>query len=207
MLRSISLLFIFYLSIYSSCSKRVNCKDIVYSFETNIRAYPDIDSININDTIWIKFNELTTFKDDQTGQNVDFSNASNLGFGLTFDKFVGGSISNPGTISAVSEFSTILIYGTELTSLLPDRIKSFSFLEETGRYKFKIGIVAKKEGVFSVSISNAANVYRKNEKCDKAGFSITFANTNQHLYFYEQNRPGYTPSEYERTHMYCFKVK
>ena len=207
-IQKVATIFLIYLiSINSTCKRRIDCSQKIYSFSVPARAYQDRDSININDTIWIEFNELTTFKDDQTGQNVDFSNAANLGFGLTFDKFVGGSITNPGTVGAVSDFSSILIYGTELTSLLPDRIKSFGFLEEAGRYKFKIGLVAKKEGFFSVSISNAANVYRRNDGCSKAGFSITFANTNQHLYFYEQNRPGYTPSEYERTHMYCFKVK
>ena len=207
-MQNVTIIILIYLvSISSTCKRRIDCTQQVYSFSTTARAYQDRDSININDTIWVEFNEPTTFMDDQTGQNINFSNAANLGFGLTFDKFVGGSISNPGTIAAVSNFSTILIYGTELTSLLPDRIKSYGFLEETGRYKFKIGIVTKQKGVFSISISNAANVYRRNDGCPKAGFSITFANTNQHMYYYEQNRPGYTPSQYEQTHMYCFKVK
>ena len=194
-------------SIGFSCDRRITCNQTIYTFATNMVAYPDLDSINLNDTIWVEYNQSTTFIDLQTGLNIDYRYAENFGIGLTFDKFIGGSVSNPGTIPAVSAFSTVLAQGFELSSLQPNRIKSFNFLEEGGRYKFKIAIIVKDTGIFSVSISNAANVYRKNDKCTKAGFEITFANTNQHLYFYEQNRPGYTPSQYERTHMYCFKVK
>lgn len=199
--------FIYITTICSTCKKRIDCSQKDFSFAATTSAYQDLDSININDTIWIELDHPTIFRDVQSGVYVEFSNAVNLGFGLTFDKFIGGSINNPGTTPAVSGFSTILFRGTELISLQPDRIKSFNFLEEAGRYKFKIGVVPKTTGIFSVSVSNAANVYRRNDGCTKAGFSITFANTNQHLYFYEQNRPGYTPSQYERTHMYCFKVK
>jgi hypothetical protein len=200
-------LFIYLTTISSTCKKRIDCSQKNYSFAPVTKAYQDIDSINVNDTIWIELDESTTFRDVQSGLYVDYSNAVNLGFGLTFDKFIGGSISNPGTTPAVSGFSTMLFQGTELTSLQPDRIKSFNFLEESGRYKFKIAVVARTTGIFAIAISNAANVYRRNDGCTKAGFQITFSNTNQHLYFYEQNRPGYTPSVYEQTHMYCFKVK
>jgi hypothetical protein len=199
--------FIYLITISSTCKKRINCSAKNYSFPANAKAYEDLDSIIINDTIWIEFDHSVIFRDTLSGQNIEYSNAANLGFGLTFDKFVGGSVSNPGTIPAVSSFSILLLHGTALNSLQPDRIKSFNFLELNGRYIFKIGIVAKEVGVFSVSISNAANVYRRNTECEKASFNITYSNTNQHLYFYEQNRPGYTPSQYEMTHMYCFKVK
>ena len=200
-------LFIYLATISSTCKKQTDCSQKNYSFVAVAKAYQDLDSINVNDTIWIELDQPTTFKDVQTGLDVDYSNAVNFGFGLGFDKFIGGSISNPGSTPAVSGFSTILFQGTELTSLQPDRIKSFNFLEEAGRYKFKIAVVARTTGIFAIAISNAANVYRGNNNCIKAAFEITYSNTNQHLYFYEQNRPGYVPSQYERTHMYCFKVK
>ena len=208
MLRIIILFFISYLSIYSSCSKRVNCKDIVYSFETNITAYPDLDSLNINDTIWLDFSCSTRLRDVITGTWIDYSDAENFGTAINFHEFKGGSFSDPGVIAAVSAFEYKLIYGVFLPdNHLPEQNRDYKFMEVGNEYRFKLAIIPKRKGNFSVSPGNAANVYTKQNKCDKAGFSITFANTNQHLYLYEQNRPGYTPSEYERTHMYCFKVK
>lgn len=195
------------IAISATCRKNPDCVKETYSFTTEAKAYLDPDSININDTIWLEFDQPTVFRDNISGMSIDYSNAANLGFGVGFDKFIGGSISYPGTIPAVSSFSVMVISGTELTSLQPDRIKSYNFSEIGGRYKFKIAIIARNTGIFAIAISNAANVYKRNNVCSKASFTIVFANTNQHLYFYEQNRPGYIPSGYEQTHMYCFKVK
>lgn len=208
MIRSIFLIIIFCLYISSSCNKRINCKDIIYSFETSIKAYPDLDSLNINDTIWIEFFCPTRLVDVYSGQTVDYSGAENFGTAIGIFEFTGGSISNPGGIGAVDAFEYKLVYGVFIPdSHLPNENKDYEFAEIGNEYRFKLGIIPKRRGIFTFSPGDAANVYTKKNKCDKAGFSITFANTNQHLYFYEQNRPGYTPSDYERTHMYCFKVK
>jgi hypothetical protein len=101
-----------------------------------------------------------------------------------------------------------LVYGVFVPDdFLPNQNRDYLFIEANSEYKFKLGIIPKRVGVFTFSPSNSGTVRRANDNCSKAVFNITFANTNQHLYVYEQNRPGYTPSEYERTHMYCFKVK
>lgn len=179
-----------------------------YSFATNIKAYPDIDSISINDTVWLEFLSPTRLTDIATGAMIDYSSATNLSTSINFDEFTGGSISNPGAIPAVDAFEYKLIYGIFVPDdFLPERNRDYRFIETNNEFKFKLGIIPKRVGVFSLAPSNSATVRRANDNCSEAGFSITFATTNQHLYFYEQNRPGYTPSEYERTHMYCFKVK
>jgi len=208
MLRIIILFFISYVSIYSSCNKRINCNLLIYSFEANSKVFPDADSININDTIWLDFSCPTQLVDNISGKTIDYRDAENLGTDISFLEFTGGSLLNPGGIAAVDAFEFKLIYGIFVPdNHLPDQNKDYKFIEIGNEYRFKLGIIPKRSGIFTFSPGNAANVYTKQNKCDKASFSITFTNTDQHLYFYEQNRPGYTPSEYERTHMYCFKVK
>jgi len=54
-------------------------------------------------------------------------------------------------------------------------------------------------------VSNASNIYRKNDNCTKANFGINFTATNQHLYFNEIVLPGVTlPAG---GGIYLFKVK
>jgi len=208
MLRKFILAGIWFLSVYSSCNKSIFCNQATYSFSTNIRAYPSLDSININDTIWLEFICPVRLTDIASGNSIDYSGAANLGTAVDFLRFTGGSVSNPGVIAAANNFDYNLVTGVFVPDpLLPDQNKDYRFIESGNEYKFKLGIIPKQQGIFAIAVSDAANVYRHSDGCTKAGFSITFANTNQHLYFYEQNRPGYIPSQYEQTHMYCFKVK
>ena len=194
-------------SIYATCNRRLDCFGAKYSFSVNVKAYPNNDSIRIGDTIWIELNEPVSLTDHTSGNNINYSGAENLGMGITIDEFVGGSVNEPGTVPAATKFYFQLEMGSPIQNTLVERVRSFNFSETQGNYRFKVGIVPKQKGIYGVAISNAANVYRNNDKCTKANFNIIFANTNQHLYFYESNRPGYTISEYEKTHLYCFKVK
>jgi len=202
------LLLVYFLTIQSHCSKKLNCSETIYSFEIHSKAFPDSDSILINDTIWIEVACSTLLLDKFSQNTIDYSGAENLGTVIRCHKFTGGDFLNPGVIGAVDDFYFALIYGSVVqSSINPSTNREFLFNEANNNYRFKVGVVPKKTGIFSIAVLDAANVYTGKNKCDKAGFSITFTNTNQHVYFYEQNRPGYTPSEYERTHIYCFKVK
>jgi hypothetical protein len=208
MLRYLIIVIIYFSSVYSSCRKGIGCKEIIYSFSTNIRAYPDNDSINVNDTIWIEFSSPSQLNDINSGASINFSGAANLGTSIDFLKFTGGSISNPGVIPAANDFNYNLVTGIFISDpFQPEKNRDYKFIQLGDEYKFKLGIIPKQIGVFAIGVSDAPGIYRINDNCTKAGFQITFSNTNQHLYFYEQNRFGYTPSVYEQTHMYCFKVK
>src|SRR5689334_11622357 len=74
--------------IYAQCNKRLDCANTVYSFEMGIKAYPDKDSINVGDTIWLEVNEPTTLKDVFSGKMIDYSGAVNLGSFVSFSKLV-----------------------------------------------------------------------------------------------------------------------
>jgi len=199
-------LFISYLGIWASCNKNFDCRGSIYSFETFYKASLYADSVRINDTIWIELNASTHFKDLTSNRTVDYSGAANFGTVISYLEFTGGDVQSPGVIPAANNFENILIKGSSVKPIDPEQLRDFLFKEENEMYKFKVGILPKKKGTFAIAPSNAGSVYQKNDKCTKADFSLTFKDTNQHLYLYEQNRPGYVPSEYEHTHMYCFKV-
>lgn len=204
----ITLIGLYLIIIFNSCGKNGSgCASTTYNFQTGVKAYPDRDSIHVGDTIWFESNIPTSLNDISTKQLIDYSGAGNLGTVISLDKFTGGSISDPGTKSAANEFNYVLLKGIDVqNNILPDRIKEYLFSEVGNQYFFKIGIIPKKVGTYIFGIDNPKNVYRNSNKCTKATYFINFENTNQHLYLYQKNRPGYTIEGLELTNAYCFKV-
>lgn len=201
------LFFISMASIFSTCKKGgLGCGNAVYNFKIGVRAYPDKDSIRIGDTIWFELNTPTSFEDITSGKLINYGGAANLGSAISVVKFVGGSISDPGAVYSANSFNYILVTGSQVNNPFVEGIRDYLFLESNNQYKFKLAIIPQQLGIFSLGLSNAANVYRHSDKCTKAGFEIDFENTNQHLYFLQNNRPGYVISGSELTSIYCFKV-
>lgn len=187
--------------IFQKCTCTKNgCFNELYSFEIFVKAYPDQDSIFINDTIWFEINESVMLKDMISNRTINFDKAANLGSAVAFGQLLGNSQEK----DAVSDFNFVLVSGTETNSVNAARFKEYLFKEEQGRYLFRLGLVPKKSGVFRMGFSNAANVYRKDDNCTKANFKILFKETNQHLYFNDNNYNITTPLP---SNMYCFKVK
>ena len=182
--------FIALISIYAQCNKpRLDCASTKYSFELGIKAYPDKESINVGDTIWLEINELTILKDGFTGQMISYSGAANLGSFVGFSKLID---SVPKWIDAAADFSFKLIKGQAISNPRVELGREYNFIEEASRYKFLLGVIPKQKGVYSLVFSNASNVYRTTDKCTKAAFSINFKNTSQHYYlspFYTGGAP------------------
>lgn len=193
------------MGIYATCNKRYDCKQTSYSFEALYKAYPNRDSLKINDTIWLELNTSVQLKDLMSNILVDYSGAANFGTAISILELVRGE-NDPAPVPSANKFSFVVVQGAALKSIKQDQIREFQFEEKDGAYQFKLGIVPQEKGLFAFGLGNSANVYRKNDKCTKATFNLTFKDTDQHLYLYEQSRPGYAISEYERQHMYCFKV-
>ncbi|MES1216941.1 MAG: hypothetical protein ABUT20_15605 [Bacteroidota bacterium] len=198
-LKMTTILLLVYLgSIGSRCSK--TCTQHEYSFVINAKAFPDMDSIFINDTIWIELNEPTLLKDLQTGTYVNYSSAKNLSTAISFHELLGsGQFRN-----AAMDFESKLIQGIQVSNTNTSLLKEFQFLELNSNYIFKLGIVPKARGIYRIGLSNASNVFRRNDECSKATFTINFKETNQHLYFNEWNSGVIVPLP---NGGYCFKVK
>ncbi len=170
-------------SVFMTCNKiGLGCANSTYSFEIDARVYPDNDTVTIGDTIWIEINSSDTFTDQKTNEQVDFSNANNLGTDMGFDKLVNSSpIELEG---AVDSFNFVLISGIEETSRNPSLIKNYLIIDNNNRYHFKLAIVPKSSGTFSFNLGNFTGVYRNDDPCPKADFYTKLIETNQHYYLY-----------------------
>jgi hypothetical protein len=202
-----ALTFISLLMVSSSCNKNWNCTEVIYNFECRLQIYPDDDSIKINDTIWLDMNVPKKLKDYISGEEIDYSQAENFGSAIRFVELIDGTIPELGVKPAVDSFEFKLAIGQQIPSILPKQVNQYIFQELQNTYNFKLGIIAKKKGIYGIGIGNAANVFRRNDKCTKANFSIKLINTNNHIYYLEQSRPGYVPSALEISNTYYFKVK
>lgn len=194
------------LTCYGSCVK--NCLDENFSFAITNRVYPDKDSIQVGDTIWVELDAPVKLLDQESNTEVDYSGAANLGSAIGFLKLEKGNAQVGNVTEAAHSFKTHLVTG----EVVPNEkfkavVKEFLFKETNGRYRFKAGFIALEKGDFSISPGDAAGVYRFRNKCPKAGFRITIADTDQHLYIYQENRPEFEISSYERSHVYCVRVK
>jgi len=200
-----SLLAVILLS-FSECRKfGKNCADNVYSFKSEgARAYPDNDSLNIGDTLWLEASVPTNLKDSISSAMVNYSGAENMGIAIALLSFHSGSVNDPGSSYVMDSFDFVVKTGILVTS--DQFANNYEYFETNNSYNFKLGVIPKRIGIYAVSISDAINVFRKSDKCSKANFYLNFTNTDQHLYFYQNSRPGYIISNYEREHLYCFKV-
>ncbi len=176
---SISLLLaVAMISTFSTCKKGITgCAETVYSFQMDIKAYPDIDSIHTGDTLWLEVNSPATLQDNISNRLVNYSGAENLGTAIGFGQF-----KNDSTTVAANFFDYKLVLGIPINNPNINQIREYLFIQTNNNYAFKLGIVPKYKGTFSIGVSNAANVYRKSDNCTKASFVITFKDTKQHYY-------------------------
>ena len=187
---------------FSTCKKGgLGCANTVYNFQIGETITPDKDSIHIGDTLFLKVLTSSTLNDLHSGQLIDYSNTSNLGNVATILKFT-----NSQTPGAINDFNLTILEGAKVGSIDPASEQEFSFAESYGNYYFLLSIVPKDTGRYVITIGDAANVYRKNDKCTKANFSIDFAQTSQHFYLLNEWRPDLTLDDNGKRHVYYFKV-
>lgn len=173
----IAALLLFVVSSSFQCNKRIGCAENIYSFEIGVKAYPDNETMNVGDTLWLEINEPTTLSDTRTGRSIDYSNAENLSSNLGFSKL---NESVPKWEDAADEFNYLLSEGSEIGPISPSLQREYRFAEKSGKYTLKVGIIPKSQGIFNVVFGNAANVYRTSDRCTKAAFTINFKETDQH---------------------------
>ncbi len=188
----------------SGCIKDLTCGfNNTYSFDITVQAYPDKDSIHIGDTIWFQMNSPVKLKDEILGDTINFSGAVNLGMNIGINKLVALEDSINW---AANDFKYLPIYGTETPSIDNNQFRLYLPAEINGEYKFLLGLIPIKTGVFEVGFSNPSHVFRKSDVCTKAAFTLNFTNTNQHQYYIKIVNPGYDPPIYQGGNAYFFKV-
>lgn len=203
------ILFYFMLScaiaINTGCPKP--CIDATYSFAIQSKITPDLDSVNIGDTIYLISSTPTTMKDIGSSIEVDYSKAT-IGNTLSIGELI---IGNKLPRDAVFDFDYVSVKGrvyNERSIPSPDGVQQLSYEEINGRYELKIGIIPKKKGVYGFGIGNGYSTGRnKKNVCEKASFDISFNNTNQHFYLYQEFNPMHQMTDYESKHGYFFKVR
>ena len=196
------LFFIGMATTFSTCKKGgLGCANTVYNFQIGETLTPDKDSVLIGDTLFLNVHTSSTLNDLQTGHLIDYSNTSNLGNVVTILKFT-----NSQTPGAINDFDLTILNGKKVGSIDPTSEEEFTFDEKNGNYYFLLSIVPKDIGRYVITIGDAANVYRKNDKCTKANFNIDFEETNQHFYLLNIWRPDLTLDDNGKRHVYYFKV-
>lgn len=196
------LLILLFFAFSFSCHKPCNESD--HRFSINYNFADEKDSINVGDTLWLMSETSTRINDLNTQQEVDFSNAENMGSALSIADITKFHSAQRG---AVDSFNFTAINGNIYTnqSLNPNGTKQITFSESDNKYQLKIGIIALKRGIYIFSISDIPAVFRKDKgKCGMASFEILNNNADKHLYLF-QNLWG-PLSTYDATHSYCFKV-
>jgi hypothetical protein len=190
-------------TIFSTCKKGgLGCTNTVYNFKIPESITPDKDSIKTGDTLFLNVSTSSNLSDLQTGIVVNYSNTENLGNVVTLLRFSPMNM----TAGAINNFNFHLLNGREVNAVDPLSQKDVLFAENNGDYIFSLAIIAKDTGRYALTIGDAANVYRKNDKCTKAGFAINFGNTDQHFYFLKEWRPDLTLDNNGKRHVYYFKV-
>ena len=202
-IRAIVLLIIITSCTFSTCKKGgLNCASTVYFFQIDETVTPDKDSLRIGDTLYLEVNTPSKLMDEKRGTSIDYNNTANLGNVVTLLQFLDSNT----TSGAINNFTLFLLKGEKVNSVDPSSQQQVLFTEENGNYVFKLALIPKDTGRYVLTISNAANVYRKNDECTKASFEIDFHSTNQHFYFLNLWRPDLTLDEAGKLKVYYFKV-
>ena len=190
-----------------NCGCPKSCIEANYSFAVNAQITPDIDSVHVGDTIYLTSTFPSRLNNLVTNDSVDYSNSTNIGSTLGIVQLVKGIY--PGQ-DAVNKFNFINVVGTiynDNSIPSPNKVQGLNYFENNNFYKLKIGIVPKQVGIYYLGVGNGLSNRRKNNNsCEKASFSITLNNTNQHLNYFSQWNPDVNLSNYEQPRAYFLKV-
>ena len=187
---------------FASCFK--NCSDVTYSFDIHSQVYPDKDSIHVGDTIWIEAMSPSTVTDKLSGKQIDYSNAENMGVEIKMVSLHPAVENFAGVVDATQTFTYDLKQGSLYTS---DQYGiNYNYQESEGDYRFKVGCIPSDTGTYRLYISDAINVYRKKNKCEKASFTMSLTGTNQHFMLYQIVGSDVQPDSFALQHYYCFYV-
>lgn len=197
--------FLFILVINSGCPKP--CIEANYSFNVNAQITPDTDSVHVGDTVFLISNFSSKLKDEMSGDSITYSNSDGIGSDLSILKLATGVY--PGQ-DAVKKFGFISILGriyNDPNIPSPNRVQQLTYEEDNNKYQLKIGIIPKETGLYYLGVDNGLSIGRKSiHSCEKAAFSISLNNTNQHLEYFSEWNSSNSLTTYEHQRVYFLRV-
>lgn len=198
------LLLIALTTICSTCKKGgiLNCNES-FAYTIDAKVYPDKDTVNIGDTIFVEINFPTTLTNSTPNEIANLSGASGIATDMGFVKLVSDS---PIVLDdAVPDFDFKVINGKEVAPTLHDTtlIKSFFFEEDTNMILFKLAVIPKNIGTYSFNIGASPDVEEKNVRCPIFTLNYLLKNTTDQHYYLYPGGAGVTPGGAD----YYFYVK
>lgn len=182
------------------------CLSTNYKFNITDKVNPNLDSIHIGDTLFIISNTPTSMNDLISGKLIDYSRAKNLSATISISELISGIDTGRG---ATSDYNYISIAGSiylDNSIPSPNYFMQLKYKEIGNSYLLNVGIIPKKNGIYSLGLGNGLNIYRST-RCDKAEFQFTWDMAiNQHLYLHDFIYPNNPLNDYSKTRVYCFKV-
>lgn len=192
--------------INSGCPKA--CIEANYTFIIHSHIAPDLDSVNVGDTIYLISSFPSILQDQNTSSQIDYSGAKAIGSTLAVGQL---RPSDSLATDAVFNFTYLSIIGrvyNDRNIASPDGVQQLTYQEINGSYELKIGLIPKISGVYFLGIGNGLSVGRSHSRsCEKASFNITLENTTQHfnlLYDWDPDAQFYSDG---KSRVYYFKVK
>jgi len=191
-------------SIFSTCKKGgiLGCHES-FAYTIDAKVYPDKDTVNIGDTIFVEVNFPTTLTNSTPGEIANLNGASGIATDMGFVKLVNDS---PIVLdNAVPDFNFKLIKGREVAPTKHDTtlIKSFFFEEANNMVLFKLAIIPKNIGTYSFNIGASPDVEEKNVICPTFTLNYLLRNTTDQHYYLYPGGAGVTPDAAD----YYFYVK
>ncbi len=170
--------------ISSGCPKP--CIEASYSFAANTQISPDLDSIKIGDTLYLISTFPTSLFDQTNRTIIDYSNANDIESTLSIAQLITGDSIPKGSVHDFRYTSELGMIYNVANIPSPETIQQLRYQQVANNYQIKVGLIPQHAGIFALGIGNGlSNGRNKSNKCEKASFMFTIANTAQHIYFFQ----------------------
>lgn len=178
-----------------------------YSFSIEAHFTPELDSIQVGDTLYLVSEFPKKLIPHGSQDVVDYANA-NISGSLTVFELVPNQQFAKG---AVFSFNYVSLAGQIYNSREvpdPDGIQQFNYQELGDKYQVKFAFIPKKKGIYGMGILSTSSPNRSGgESCDGASFRTTVSNSDINLnYLDEFNKSIGLPPSPRPDNGYYFKV-
>ncbi|MEO8769420.1 MAG: hypothetical protein ABI402_05030 [Ferruginibacter sp.] len=193
--------------LFFGCNKdgTTPCQNGGYSFVVSSQYSPQQDIYQVGDTIYFTSQFPKTLVDQINNSSVNYSNSvgiqGDIGFG-----YLDTITHQP--IAARDSFTIFSIKGSFSERPGNQNVGlNFNYFENAENYEFQAAFVCKKRGIYTIGVSDLLSEGLQGENCTNAGFNLSLANTNQHLYLHQYVLNVDTTDQELQQKVYDFRVQ